>query len=157
MLMTMQGEAVSQKVSVNLTEHGSFEFNTIFIGKQLSTVISGTVSSNVFLKFFFWINFRSLFMITEFSVESTLVSIVVKNLKNSDTVPVQSEHKLNCCLSVNLIFTGEGSISQFTGKLRRTYFDINNWALYVNFFCVCVCMCMCVRALPWCDCFIAKK
>lgn len=88
MLMTMQGEAVSQEVSVNLTELGSFEFNTIFIGNQLSTVISGTVSSNAFLKFFFRMNFRSLFMITEFSMESTLVSIVAKNLKNLDTVPV---------------------------------------------------------------------
>jgi len=55
--MATQGEAVSQEVSVNLTEYGSFEFHTIFIGKQLCAVISGTVSSNATLKFFFWMNF----------------------------------------------------------------------------------------------------
>lgn len=57
MLMTTKGEAMSQEISVNLTEHGNFELNTVFIGKQLGPVISGTLSSNVFLKFFFWMNF----------------------------------------------------------------------------------------------------
>lgn len=55
MLMTTKGEAISQEISDNLTEYGNFEFNTVFTGKQLDPMISGTLSFNVFLKFFFWI------------------------------------------------------------------------------------------------------
>ena len=63
-----------------------------------------------------------------------MVSIMAKNLKNSDTVLVHSRLKLKCCFSFSLIFTDENSVSQFSGKIRKIYIDVCNCTLFFDFF-----------------------
>lgn len=64
-----------------------------------------------------------------------MVSIMAKNVKNSDTVLIQSKHKLKYCFSFSLIFTDEDSASQFAGKMR-TDIVVNNRALFFLLFCI---------------------
>lgn len=57
--------------------------------------------------------------------------ILLKNIKNSDTVPIQSSHKLKWSFSFSLIFTDEDSAclknqNDFAAKIIRTHIDINN-------------------------------